>query len=40
MKTEVMGWFDTQAPIFAFSPCPDVAAAVSQNGGLDTFGTS
>ena len=40
MKTEVMSWFAMQAPIFAFSHCADVVAAVSQNGGLGTYGTS
>ena len=40
MKTEAMKWFDMEAPIFAFSHCPDVVAAVSLNGGLGTFGTS
>lgn len=40
MHTEIMGWFDMEAPIFAFSHWPDVVAAVSQNGGVGTFGTS
>lgn len=40
MKTEVMAWFDMDAPVFAFSHCPDVVAAVSHHGGLGTFGTS
>lgn len=40
MQTEVMSWFDMEAPVFAFSHWPDVVAAVSQNGGMGTFGTS
>ncbi len=40
MRTPIMDWFDMEAPIFAFSHCPDVVAAVSQNGGVGVFGTS
>jgi NAD(P)H-dependent flavin oxidoreductase YrpB (nitropropane dioxygenase family) len=40
MQTKIMTWFDMEAPVFAFSHCPDVVAAVSQNGGVGTFGTS
>lgn len=40
MQTEIMRWFDMEAPVFAFSHWPDVVSAVSQNGGMGTFGTS
>ena len=40
MKTELMSWFDMEAPIFAFSHCRDVVAAVSRAGGLGVLGTT
>ncbi len=40
MQTDVMSWFDMEAPIFAFTHCPDVAAAVSANGGFGALGTT
>ena len=40
MRTEIMKWFDMEAPVFAFSHWPDVVAAVSKNGGMGTFGTT
>ncbi len=40
MQTEVMKWFDLQAPIFAFSHCRDVVAAVCRAGGMAALGTT
>ena len=35
MRTELCDRFDLDVPIFAFSHCRDVVAAVSNAGGLD-----
>ena len=40
MRTPVMEMFGLEAPIFAFSHCRDVVAAVSRSGGMGTLGTS
>ena len=40
MQTEAMQMFGLQAPIFAFSHCRDVVAAVSNAGGMGTLGTT
>ena len=40
MQTEAMKMFGLQAPIFAFSHCQDVVAAVSRAGGMGTLGTT
>ena len=40
MRTEPMKWFDLDAPIFAFSHCRDVVAAVCRNGGIGALGTT
>ena len=40
MLTDVMKMFDLEAPIFAFSHCRDVVAAVSRAGGIGTLGTT
>ncbi len=40
MKTEPMAWFDLDAPIFAFSHCRDVVAAVCRAGGMGALGTT
>jgi NAD(P)H-dependent flavin oxidoreductase YrpB (nitropropane dioxygenase family) len=40
MRTAATEMFDLQAPIFAFSHCRDVVAAVSRAGGMGTLGTS
>ena len=40
MKTEAMQMFGLEAPIFAFSHCRDVVAAVSKAGGMGTLGTT
>jgi NAD(P)H-dependent flavin oxidoreductase YrpB (nitropropane dioxygenase family) len=40
MRTPVMEIFGLEAPIFAFSHCRDVVAAVSRCGGMGTLGTS
>jgi len=40
MHTAVMEMFGLEAPIFAFSHCRDVVAAVSRSGGMGTLGTS
>lgn len=40
MQTEAMKMFGIQAPIFAFSHCRDVVAAVSKAGGMGTLGTT
>ena len=40
MQTEAMRMFGLQAPIFAFSHCRDVVAAVSKAGGMGTLGTT
>ena len=40
MQTEPMRWFDLDAPIFAFSHCRDVVAAVCRAGGMGAFGTT
>ncbi len=40
MQTEVMKMFGLKAPIFAFSHCRDVVAAVSRAGGLGALGTT
>ena len=40
MRTPVMEMFGLTAPIFAFSHCRDVVAAVSRSGGMGTLGTS
>ena len=40
MRTPVMDLFGLEAPIFAFSHCRDVVAAVSRAGGMGTLGTS
>lgn len=40
MQTQIMKWFDMEAPIFAFSHCRDVVAAVSRNGGVGVLGTT
>ncbi len=40
MHTPVMEMFGLTAPIFAFSHCRDVVAAVSRSGGMGTLGTS
>jgi NAD(P)H-dependent flavin oxidoreductase YrpB (nitropropane dioxygenase family) len=40
MQTPVMDFFGLEHPIFAFSHCRDVVAAVSRSGGMGTLGTS
>lgn len=40
MKTDAMKMFGLKAPIFAFSHCQDVVAAVSNAGGMGTLGTT
>lgn len=40
MRTPVMEMFGLDAPIFAFSHCRDVVAAVCRSGGMGTLGTS
>ena len=40
MHTTLMNLFDLQAPIFAFSHCRDVVAAVSRAGGMGVLGTT
>lgn len=40
MQTQPMRWFDLDAPIFAFSHCRDVVAAVCRAGGMGAFGTT
>ncbi len=40
MRTPVMEMFGLETPIFAFSHCRDVAAAVSRSGGMGVLGTS
>lgn len=40
MHTPVMDMFGLETPIFAFSHCRDVVAAVSRAGGMGTLGTS
>ncbi len=40
MQTTPMEWFGMEAPIFAFSHCRDVVAAVSRNGGFGVLGTT
>ena len=40
METQAMKMFGLQAPIFAFSHCQDVVAAVSKAGGMGTLGTT
>jgi NAD(P)H-dependent flavin oxidoreductase YrpB (nitropropane dioxygenase family) len=40
MRTEVMKMLDLEAPIFAFSHCRDVVAAVSRAGGMGVLGTT
>ena len=40
MRTPVMDFFGLENPIFAFSHCRDVVAAVSRSGGMGTLGTS
>lgn len=40
MQTAVMKMLDLEAPIFAFSHCRDVVAAVSRAGGLGVLGTT
>ena len=40
MLTDAMKMFDLEAPIFAFSHCRDVVAAVSRAGGIGTLGTT
>ncbi len=40
MQTELMHWFDMDAPVFAFSHCRDVVAAVSRAGGFGVLGTT
>lgn len=40
MQTQAMEMFGLQAPIFAFSHCQDVVAAVSKAGGMGTLGTT
>ena len=40
MQTEVMKMFGLEAPIFAFSHCRDVVAAVCRAGGIGTLGTT
>lgn len=37
MRTRVTELFGTEYPIFAFSHCRDVVAAVSRAGGMVTF---
>ncbi len=38
MKTEICGRLGIEFPIFAFSHCRDVVAAVSRAGGLGVLG--
>jgi NAD(P)H-dependent flavin oxidoreductase YrpB (nitropropane dioxygenase family) len=40
MRTRVSEMFDLDVPIFAFSHCRDVVAAVSRAGGMGVFGAS
>lgn len=40
MRTEPMKWFQLDTPIFAFSHCRDVVAAVCRNGGIGAMGTT
>ncbi len=40
MQTDLMHWFDMDAPVFAFSHCRDVVAAVSRAGGFGVLGTT
>ncbi|MEM7220871.1 MAG: nitronate monooxygenase [Pseudomonadota bacterium] len=40
MQSPLMAWFDMQAPVFAFSHCRDVVAAVSRAGGFGVLGTT
>ena len=40
MRTQIMEMFGLESPIFAFSHCRDVVAAVSRSGGMGTLGTS
>lgn len=40
MRTPVMEMFGLESPIFAFSHCRDVVAAVSRSGGMGTLGTT
>lgn len=40
MQTDLMKWFDMHAPVFAFSHCRDVVAAVSRAGGFGVLGTT
>ena len=40
MQTYVMKLLALEAPIFAFSHCRDVAAAVSRAGGMGVLGTT
>ena len=40
MHTPVMKMLDLEAPIFAFSHCRDVVAAVSRAGGMGVLGTT
>lgn len=40
MQTEAMKMFGLEAPIFAFSHCRDVVAAVSRAGGMGVLGTT
>ncbi|MEM9682652.1 MAG: nitronate monooxygenase, partial [Pseudomonadota bacterium] len=40
MQTDAMKMFGLAAPIFAFSHCRDVVAAVSKAGGMGTLGTT
>ncbi len=40
MRTPVMDMFGLDSPIFGFSHCRDVVAAISRCGGMGTLGTS
>ena len=40
MQTHVMKLLGLEAPIFAFSHCRDVVAAVSRTGGMGVLGTT
>ena len=40
MRSAVMKMFNLEAPIFAFSHCRDVVAAVSRAGGMGVLGTT
>ena len=39
MKPSLTETFDIEFPLFAFSHCRDVVAAVSRNGGFGVLGT-